>query len=228
MILARLGSGRRRARLAEQAPPGPVRDYLATPAPGPRTDVSELPLLALDLETTGLDPRSDHILAVGFVPIDGLSIDLAGADRVLCRAEVEVGQSATIHRITDDALTAGVELRTLLDRVASALTGRVLLAHHAAIESGFLSAACERELGVPLPVTTVDTMELQTRVLRSHSEADLPPGALRLGTAREHLGLPRYTAHEALADALACAELYLAQVARLSGGQGMTLRALQR
>jgi DNA polymerase-3 subunit epsilon len=116
----------------------------------------------------------------------------------------------------------------MLERVAHALTGRVLLAHHAAIETEFLSTAYARELGVALPITAVDTMELQSRVLRSHGGEDLPPGALRLATARAHLGLPRYAAHEALTDALACAELYLAQVARLSGGQSMTLKALQR
>lgn len=228
MIWSRFGADRRRARLADQAPPGPVRDFLAAPAPAPRTDVSDLRLLALDLETTGLDPRADHILSVGFVPVDGLQIDLGGATQLLCRADVEVGQSAAIHGITDDALAAGVELRTLIERVAEALTGRVLLAHHAAIETEFLSAAAEREIGVALPISAVDTMELQSRVLRSHAGEDLPPGALRLVTARTHLGLPRYAAHEALTDALACAELYLAQVARLSGGQTMTLKALQR
>ncbi|GAA2157543.1 DNA polymerase-3 subunit epsilon [Humibacillus xanthopallidus] len=231
MILSRFRVDRRRARQArwaEQAPPGPVRDYLASAPPGPRTDVSDLPLLALDLETTGLDPRADHILSVGFVPVDGLQINLAGAEQLICRADVEVGQSATIHGITDDALAGGIALRDLLERVAAALTGRVLLAHHAVIETGFLSAACERELGVPLPITAVDTMELQSRVLRSHAGEDLPPGALRLGTARANLGLPRYAAHEALTDALACAELYLVQVDRLSGGRPMTLKALQR
>ena len=228
MILGRFGADRRRARWAGEAPPGPVRDYLASPPPGPRTDVSDLRLLALDLETTGLDPSTDHILSVGFVPIDGRQVVLSGAEHLLCRADVEVGQSAAVHGITDDALAGGIDLRTLVERVAAALTGRVLLAHHAAIETGFLSAACERELGVPLPMTAVDTMELQSRVLRSHAGEDLPPGALRLTTARAHLGLPRYAAHEALTDALACAELYLAQVDRLSGGQPMSLKALQR
>ena len=222
------GAERRRARWAGQASPGPVRDYLTAPPPGPRTDVSDLRLLALDLETTGLDPRTDHILSVGFVPVDGLQIDLSGAEHLLCRAGVEVGQSATIHGITDDALTAGIDLRTLVERVATALTGRALLAHHAVIETEFLSAACERELGVPLPVTAVDTMQLHSRVLRSTAGEGLPQGALRLTTARAHLGLPRYAAHEALTDALACAELYLAQVDRLSGGGPMSLKALQR
>lgn len=231
MILSRFGADRRRARQARwagQAPPGPVRDYLASPPPGPRTDVSDLKLLALDLETTGLDPHSDRILSVGFVPVDGLQISLAGAEHHICRADVEVGQSAAVHGITDDALAEGIDLRELVDRVAAALTGRVLLAHHAAIETEFLSAACERAHGVPLPMSAVDTMQLQSRVLGSHAGEDLPPGALRLATARAHLGLPRYAAHEALTDALACAELYLVQVDRLSGGQPMTLRALQR
>ncbi|MDV3219910.1 exonuclease domain-containing protein [Intrasporangium sp.] len=228
MIRALLGRDRRRARLAGQAPPGPVRECLATPSPSSRTDVAALPLLALDLETTGLDPRVDHVVSVGFVPVDGLVIDLSGAQRLLCRAHAEVGQSAAVHGITDDALDEGIALSEIIDRVADALRGRVLLAHHAGIETEFLSAGCERTHGVPLPVEVVDTMELQARVLRSHSGADLPPGALRLATARAHLGLPRYVAHEALTDALACAELYLAQVARLSGGRPMALRALQR
>jgi DNA polymerase-3 subunit epsilon len=228
VILSRLGADRRRARLAAQAPAGPVRVYLETSPPSPRTDVTHLPLLALDLETTGLDPRSDRILSVGYVPVDGLQIDLSGAEQLLCRADVEVGQSAAIHGITDDALTSGISQRSMLERVARALTGRVLLAHHAAIETEFLSTAFARELGVVLPIAAVDTMELQSRVLRSHGGEDLPPGALRLATARAHLGLPRYAAHEALTDALACAELYLAQVARLSGGRAMTLKALQR
>jgi DNA polymerase-3 subunit epsilon len=231
VIRTRFGLDRRRAqraRWADAAPAGPVRDYLASPPPAPGTDVTDLPLLAIDLETTGLDPRTDRILSVGFVPVDGLQITLAGAEHVLCRADVEVGQSATVHGITDDALAGGVPVRELIERVAAALIGRVLLAHHAVIETGFLSAACERELGVPLPTTAVDTMELQRRVLRSHAGEDLPPGALRLGTARAHLGLPRYAAHEALTDALACAELYLVQVDRLSGGRAMSLKALQR
>ena len=117
MILGRFGADRRRARWAGEAPPGPVRDYLASPPPGPRTDVSDLRLLALDLETTGLDPSTDHILSVGFVPIDGQQVVLSGAEHLLCRADVEVGQSAAVHGITDDALAGGIDLRTLVGRV---------------------------------------------------------------------------------------------------------------
>jgi len=64
-------------------------------------------------------------------------------------------------------------------------------------------------------------------VLRSHAGEDLPPGALRLSTARAHVGLPRYAAHEALTDALACAELYLAQRAELEAERPETALTLR-
>lgn len=227
MILHRLAADLHRHRLAQRAPGGPLRDYLQTSPPDPGTAVARLPLLALDLETTGLDPRRDAILAAGFVPVDGLVVRLSGADEVVCRAEVPVGQSAAVHGLTDDMVVAGVEPDELVARVASALAGRVLLAHHAPLETGFLSAASQRAFGVPFPATVVDTMELHRRVLGA-AEGAIPPGALRLPAARAHLRLPAHRQHRALGDALATAELYLAQVARLSGGRAMTLRALQR
>ena len=39
--------------------------------------------------------------------------------------------------------------------------------------------------------------------------------AYRLGAARQRYGLPEYRAHDALTDALAAAELFLAQIGHL-------------
>ena len=52
-------------------------------------------------------------------------------------------------------------------------------------------------------------------------------GALRLWAARERRGLPVYRAHEALTDALACAELYLAQAAELAARSPETTLTLR-
>ena len=90
-----------------------------------------------------------------------------------------------------------------------------------------------RAFGPPL---TAD--EMRDRIGKCEHNGDLPCAQETLeallrkqpddAIARAHLGLPRYAAHEALTDALACAELYLAQVDRLSGGAPMSLKALQR
>lgn len=224
--------GRRpdRSALAAAVPEGPVRTYLTTPPPDPTTPVGSLPALALDLETTGLDPATDHILAIGWVPLDDGAVTLAGARHTVVRTSREVGQSAAIHGLTDDAVAAGRPLTEVLEEMYAALAGRILLAHHAVIETGFLAAATQALWQVRPPFTTVDTMELQRRLTTTAWEPDPRPGSLRLWAARERYGLPVYRAHNALTDAISCAELYLAQTAELAAASSrpVTLAALGR
>lgn len=223
---------RRRRSAAAAAPAGPLRDYLATPFPDPSTPVADLPLLALDVETTGLDVEADRVIAVGWVPVLGGAVDLSGSRRHVLATRREVGQSATVHGLTDDTLASGVAPIDALVELLGALSGRVLLAHHAAIETGFLDAACRRAYGAPFRTSSVDTLALHRRVLTGGlgAPAEPTPGSLRLWAARERYGLPRYRAHEPLTDALACAELYLAQVAELSlrSRRPLTLSSLQK
>ncbi len=223
----RRGPQARREAALREVSPGPLLDYLAEPFPAEDTPLDELPLLAIDLETTGLDPARDRLLSVGFVPVDGRRIDLAGARHIVVRDDGGVGQSATVHGLTDDVVADGEPVDAVVAEVLGALRGRVLLAHFARIETGFLDAVCRRQWGVGLPCLVVDTLELERR---EHANPWGPPAevvGLRLFHARERRGLPQYKAHHALVDALACGELYLAQTAELaarSRGAGPTLR----
>lgn len=169
----------------------------------------------LDVETTGLDPRTDHLLSVGWVPIAGMALVLAQARELRVRppGEVDVGASASLHRLTDDLLADAAPLCDVLPRLLDALHGRVLLAHHAPIELDFLAEATLAAYGARPPITSVDTMALQHRLTAHHHGR--VGGSLRLDAARRTFGLPRYTAHHALTDAIAAGELLLAQVAEL-------------
>jgi DNA polymerase-3 subunit epsilon len=228
MGLFRRSAEDRRRRALATASAGPLRDHLGHPLPDLATPLGRARLLALDLETTGLDPRTDRILSVGFVPVDGGRVVLGGAGRAVVLDTAGVGQSATVHGLTDDALAAGVPLEEAVTAVLHALTGRALLAHYARIETGFLDAACRRLWGAPLPCVVVDTFELERRRVADGWGREVPPGALRLWAARERHGLPVYRAHEALTDALACAELYLAQRAELEAAAPQTTPTLRQ
>ncbi len=223
---------RRRESALASVSSGPLRDYLSVPFPDPGTPLDRIPLLAVDVETTGLDPDRDRVVAVGWVPVDGLAIDLAGARRRIVATRMGVGESATVHGLTDDAVAAGEIPIQVLEELLGVLSGRVLLAHHASIELGFLDAACRRAYGAPFVGSSVDTLALQRRVLADKIDVrpEPNPGSLRLWAARERYGLPRYRAHEPLTDALACAELYLAQVAELSlrASRPLSLKGIQR
>jgi DNA polymerase-3 subunit epsilon len=206
------GRGRRRRREAEDAPPGPLRDYLSAPEQDPRTPLADARLLALDFETTTLDAAQGFPLSAGWVPVDGVAVRLGGAGSVAFLPPASgVGASAVFHGITDDAASAGRQESEGVEAILRALSGRVLLAHHASIEVSFLAAACHRVWGVSPVFACVDTLDIEHRlVTRGGSEP--APGALRLGAVRERYGLPSYSAHEALTDALGCAELYVAQL----------------
>lgn len=203
------------SRVPSGLPDGPLRRYLETPPPDPGALPHQLSLLAIDLETTGLNPATDAIISTGYVPVDHGALDLAGAGGMIVRADTEVGQSATIHQLTDDQVAAGHALTDVLDDVLTALCGRVLLAHHATVEETFLARAIEHVHGVKVTFTSLDTMRLTAAIIAPGFDEEPRGDDLRLWRARARYGLPRYRGHEALTDAIACAELFLAQVAEL-------------
>jgi len=215
---------RRRLRL-RRTTPGPLHDYLAAPFPGPAIDYRDVEYLAVDLETTGLDPRDDLILSIGHVVVRGALIDLASASHRTVRIGHSIPEaSAVIHQITDDQAARGEDLDAVLAGLLTALRGRVMIAHHARIERSFLSAACRRLYGRNLLVPVADTQALARRNLERRN-IPFKGSDLRLHALGERYNLPRYEAHNALSDALAAAELFLAQAAYRDNGRGLPLSA---
>ncbi len=214
----------RRQRLLRKVPPGPLHDFLSVPFPSAKQNCRDVEYVALDLETTGLDAQIDEILSFGFVQMTGRRIDLTTAQHWLASPTRAIPErSAIIHQITDDAAAAGEPLERLMARLLPRLAGRVLIAHHARVEFQFLNAACERLYGGRFLMPIVDTQWIEQRTLdrRNRSYA---PKELRLGRLRERYNLPRYRAHDALSDALAAGELFLAQLAEREGGHNLPLR----
>lgn len=216
-------------------PPGPVADLAAAAAVDSRTPLVEVELLALDLETTGIDPRRHEVLSVGWVPVVRGRIVLSEARHELVRPQGPVGGSAVYHGLTDDRLALAPDLEAVVPRVLGALLAppadaggaepvrRALLAHFAQIEVDFLTAACRRLYGAGVPFQVIDTLTLAQRLLRVPTP-ELASGRLRLDACRRHYRLPRYRAHSAVTDALACAELFLAQAAEMEEQRGAALR----
>lgn len=180
-------------------------------------------LLAVDLETTGLEPRSDAIVAVGCVPIEGRTIVWGRAYRALVDDPRSVrprdlGALGT-HQVLPAEQRGGLGLAGLLAIVErNTADGAVLLAHGASIERGFLAAAALAGGLRPPALRTLCTLAYLRAIerVRPHVADRLPAGAARhaaiptaLGAARSFFGLPAYPDHDPLYDALGAAELYL-------------------
>lgn len=214
MLSSLLGMNFRRKRLHSRAPEGALRDFYAVPFPSGHSDCRKLGFIALDLETTGLDPGRDEILSIGWVCLNDMEIELKTAQHRLVCPHCDIPEhSAVIHHITDDRAASGASLRAVLDELLPVLAGKVLIAHHARFEMEFLRRACERLFGLNFLMPVIDTQAIARRTLERRNQV-FRPQELRLATLRNRYQLPHYRLHNALSDALAAAELFLAQLAQ--------------
>lgn len=217
-------SERARRNAARRAPAGIMREFLLAPLPTGKTPCREAAIVALDLETTGLDARHDRILSIATVPVRDMAVVLAEAWQASLNIDGDLPEkTVVIHGITDDQAAGGRSLAEILPQLLQRLCGKVLLVHNAALDRAFLDRACRQLYNVPCLLPVIDTQALARR---QHRRRDLPikSGDLRLYSLRERYGLPRYGAHRALNDALATAELFLAMAAEMSPTGNCRLR----
>lgn len=196
--------------------------------PSPRWD--EVTYWALDLETGGLDPKRDPILAVGMLPVREGTIRLGEAYQSLVRPPPERAisvESVRTHQLVPGDVRDAPPLEDVLREVDERLGDGVLLVHQAAMDVHFLRrahAAIGRRWRKPRVVDTVDLLvrvAKRARLIDPAAPDRLPE--LNLSAARRSFGLPEYAAHDALTDAIATAELFLV-LRRALGAQ--TLRGL--
>lgn len=203
----------RRKQLLKKAPDGALKQFYQTPFPSASQPCQKVEYLVLDFETTGLDKKNDEILSAGYVGMHGLEINLATTHHQLVKPDKDISeQSIVIHNITHELADTGSSLKGMLDELLTCLAGKVLIAHHASVEMGFLSQACQKVYGCNWLIPVIDTQDL-AMTYRHKRNIFFKPGDMRLAALREHYHLPRYKAHNALSDALATAELFMALLA---------------
>ena len=196
-----------------------LQHFYAAGAVAGTTPLTDVPFVALDFETTGLDPQQNSIVSVGLVPFDLQRIHCAQSRHWIVRPRHPLkADSVVIHGITHSDISDVPDLRSILDEFLAALAGRIAVVHYRAIERQFLHSALMTRLGEGIEFPVVDTMELEARLhrkppnlwnrLRGHR-----PASIRLADSRNRYGLPHYPPHSALTDALATAELLQAQIA---------------
>ena len=171
------------------------------------TQLDKLEFLVVDVETTGLSTSEDLILQVGAVVTDANG-------RIKRRVSwyVRPGQDRFpwdtphppahhIHGITNEQLSRGVPTRRALRRLRRLAKRRVLVAHNAKFDYGFITSESQRHsisLDVAEPVCTLElSRKLDPKRAESH----------RLVTLCERYGIPLDNAHDALCDATATAQL---------------------
>jgi len=204
---------------AEQSIDYRLKHFYQAGWPTPDTPISQVPMVALDLETTGLDARRDVIVSIGLVPFSMARIYSPGARYWVVRPTRPLTSTSIIfHRITHSAVANAPALNALFDDLMQALAGRVVVVHFKQIERHFLNAAAKQIFGDSLLFPVIDTMAMERKHYRDSMRVrwgqllGQSHPSLRLNDCRLRYHLPQYEAHHALVDAQATAELLQAQL----------------
>ena len=166
--------------------------------------------VALDCETTGLNVRSDEIIAIGAVRIAGNRILTSQRLELLVRPDKAISPaSVRIHRLRERDVAQGLPLAEALHQLLHFVGSRPLVGYYLEFDVAMLNRVLKPLLGRCLPQPRIEVSALyydhkfrQLPPYRQHDNADID---LRFTTLMNDLGLPRREAHDALNDAVMAA-----------------------
>jgi DNA polymerase-3 subunit epsilon len=180
--------------------------------------------IAVDVETTGLDPRLHEIISFAAVPVENGRIAPGAAVSGLVRpSAAPPAESIEIHGLRAVDLEAAPRSPEALAPLAEVVRDRMPVAHAAWVERAFLAPPLAR-LGVKLPRRIADTAALWRLLCLDRGDSD--PGWCSLPSVATALGLPAHRPHEAEGDALTTAQVFLALATHLEGHGRRTARSL--
>ena len=197
------------------------------------TVVTDLPIVAIDTETTGRDPLNDRIVEVAVVTSEGQNI----VDRTswLVNPGRPIPKEATdIHGITDADVADKPTFSDVMPSILATLAGKVPLAYNAEFDKSFLTAECDRcsvVAGRPVPALRRNVEWLDPLIWVREIQRNERSRAL--GEVCQRLGIPLDNAHRATDDAEAALKVLFAilpdaRVPRMYGGFLQEQRRLAR
>ena len=162
--------------------------------------------IAFDLETTGLDAKSDAVIEIGAVRMrDGEVLDRFSS--FAWPGHPLSPKTVSLTSITDEMLKGAPRPEQAVDAFLDWAGDTPLVAHNAEFDTGFIRAYCRRS-GRPFDPMYIDTMLLAQYLcpqLNNH----------KLDTVANHLELPPFHHHRACDDAQVCGDILARLIPRL-------------
>jgi DNA polymerase III subunit epsilon len=204
------------------------RQGQADSLPG-ETPLDAVRYVVLDTELTSLDQRSNRVLSIGAIAMDGSRIQLGQQFYRTMNPGVAIpADSVVIHRLRAVDLEGCEESKTVLEELACFVAGAVLVGHFVKLDV----KALWKELGDNRHVMsnpTVDTARVHDWILRHGRYSEdlaIQVEQQDLVTLARFYNLEVEDAHHALADAFLTARLWQKMMSTVQSKGIRTLRDL--
>lgn len=199
----------------------------ALPAIDPKTSFDQSRFVVVDVETTGLNLRKDKLISIGAVSVVNNRITLGDSfSAVLQQHESSLKENILIHGISGSEQRGGADPVETLLAFLEYLGKSQLVAFHVAFDETMIQRAIDQYLGFSFKHPWLDLAYvlpvLNSSLMHSHRTLD---------DWANHFNIHNEERHNAVADALATANLMLvvmAQVRRVRESNFDSLRFLER
>lgn len=152
----------------------------------------DAPLAIVDLETSGTHAGRDRITEIGVIELDGFQLTSEWSTLVNPGTSVPAGIQA-LTGITAEMVAAAPRFAELAPQLHERLAGRILVAHNARFDYGFLRHEFARA-GMRFHARTLCTVKLSRRLYPAQASHDLD-------SLIERHGIACSARHRALGDA---------------------------
>jgi DNA polymerase-3 subunit epsilon len=167
------------------------------------TPLAELPALALDTETTGLNPGRDRVVSLGAVRLHGPRLYRSEILDLLINPGRQIPAVATaVHGISDAMVLPAPSYGEVAPQIMAALKDVAVIGHHTAFDLAVL-----RRASVAVGIDWQDPPWLDTALLYSALEPEARH--FDLDFVAQAYGVAIHGRHTALGDAVAEAELFI-------------------
>src|SRR5579864_4288001 len=191
--------------------------------------LDSLRYVVLDTELTSLDSRTNRLLSVGAIAMQGPSIQLGNQFYRVINPGVSIpAESVVIHKLRVEDVVGGEAPKQCLDDLCQFMEGAVLIGHFVDIELKILKKEMG-ESGHKINNPAIDTARVHQWILRRgpySEELSAQLEKMDLATLAKFYSLEVQDAHHALSDAFLTARIWQKMLYTLQAKGVRNLRKL--
>lgn len=166
-------------------------------------------VVAIDCETTGLDPAKDDVISVAAIIVRGERILTSSAFEAVVRAERKPSaESIKVHQIFEAEVERGRPIHEVIPDLLAFIGSRPIVGYYTDFDVRMLDKYVLRQIQIKMPNRQIDVSSMyyscKYQGAPGHIELDL-----RFDAILDDLGIPMLAQHDAFNDAFMTAMIFV-------------------
>lgn len=195
------------------------------------TLLESLRYVVVDTELTSLDPRTNRLLSIGAIAMQGPSIALGEQFYRVVNTQVSIpAETVVIHKLRSEDVQAGEPFANVLEDFSRFVAGVVLVGHFVQVDLKILRKEM-LQTGHKLDNPAIDTARVHHWLLRQgpySEDLSIRLEKLDLAALASHYRVDSDNAHHALSDAFLTARIWQRMLPALHAKGSSSLRKVLR